>query len=58
MQNSKYALKSQILPEVYLSTWEFSRYYLSNYDSGSVLTWASAQVLPEYTCAQLWYFVI
>jgi hypothetical protein len=39
MQNSKYALKSQILPEVYLSTWEFSRYYLSNYDSGSVLTW-------------------
>ena len=54
MQNSKYALESQILPEVYLSTWEFYRYYLSNYDSGSVLTWASAQVLPEYTCAQLW----
>jgi hypothetical protein len=38
MQNSKSALKSQILPEVYLSTREFSRYYLRNYDSGSVLT--------------------
>jgi hypothetical protein len=37
MQNSKYALKSQILPEVYLSTREFSRYYLSNYDSGSAV---------------------
>ena len=42
----------------YLSTPQvpgyFQVHYLSNVDSGKYTIWASAQILPEYTCAQHW----
>ena len=55
MQNSKYALKSRYylrctwVPENFPgTTWAITIQVV-------YFTWASAQVLPEYTCAQLWW---